>query len=370
MPSAKASVKNILNQLDIKINGTRDWDIQVHDEKFYSHVLAGGSLALGETYMDGWWSSKAPDRFLTKLLEAKIDQKINKFHLILPALKSKLLNLQKKSKAFQIGEKHYDIGNDLYKKMLDKRMIYSCGYWKNAKNLDKAQEAKLDLICKKMQIKPGMKILDIGCGWGGFLKFAAEKYKIRGIGITVSKEQAKLAKESCKGLPIKIKVQDYRDLDEKFDRIISVGMLEHVGYKNYKRYIRVVSRSLKPEGLFLLHTIGSEKTTKTNEPWYNKYIFPNYHLPSLKQITEATENFMIIEDIHNFGPDYDKTLMAWYTNFTKNWKALKGKYHERFYRMWAYYLLVSAATFRSRNSHLWQIVLSKGNNGKTYSSIR
>ena len=168
-------------------------------------------------------------------------------------LKARLVNLQSTSRAYNIGKKHYDIGNELYKNMLDKRMNYSCGYWKNSKTLDQAQEAKLDLICKKVGLKPGMKILDIGCGWGSFVKFAAEKYKVKAVGITVSKEQAKLARELCKGLPIEIRLQDYRELNEKFDRIISIGMFEHVGPKNYKTYVNhplIVSFYLQTRNFF------------------------------------------------------------------------------------------------------------------------
>jgi cyclopropane-fatty-acyl-phospholipid synthase len=243
--------------------------------------------------------------------------------------------------------------------MLDKRMVYTCGYWKDAKTLDEAQEAKLDLTCKKLNLKPGMKVLDIGCGWGSFAKYAAEKYKVKVVGITVSKEQAVLAKALCKGLPIEIRLQDYRDLNEKFDRIVSLGMFEHVGYKNYKTYMKVVHRCLKDDGLFLLHTIGGNKSVKSTDPWIDKYIFPNSMLPSIKQMGDAIEDYFVMEDWHNFSADYDKTLMAWYNNFENSWNKLKDDYDERFHRMWRYYLLACAGTFRARKSQLWQIVLSK-----------
>ncbi|MFH1290211.1 MAG: cyclopropane fatty acyl phospholipid synthase, partial [Nanoarchaeota archaeon] len=363
------TITNILNKADINVNSKRPWDIQVHNENFYSRLLAGGSLALGESYMEEWWDCQRLDVFFDKILSAKLDQNTKIKTLIWPILKAKILNLQSEKRAYIVGEKHYDIGNDLYKKMLDKRMIYSCAYWKNAKTLDKAQEAKLDLICKKMNLKPGIKILDIGCGWGGFLKFAAKKYKIKGVGITVSKEQVKLAKESCKGLPIEIRLQDYRDLSEKFDRIISIGMFEHVGPKNYKTFMKVSEKSLKENGLMMLHTIGANYTTDANEPWVEKYIFPNGKLPSLKRITKAAEKLFVIEDIHNFGPDYNKTIMAWEKNFVKNWSKIKHNYDKKFYRMWRYYLLSFAGSFRARNIQLWQIVLSK-NRKSTYNSIR
>lgn len=376
MVDLKQKAQEILDPADIKINGSRPWDIQVKNPKFYSRVLSGGSLALGESYMDGWWDCEKLDEFFYRILSAKLQDKVKGMkNLIIFFLRAKLINLQKKSRAFEVGKKHYDVGNDLYKMMLDKRMNYSCGYWKKAKTLDKAQEDKLDLICRKVGLKPGMKVLDIGCGWGSFLKYAAEKYKIKGVGITVSKEQAKLARESLKGLPVEIRLQDYRELlksNEKFDAVISIGMFEHVGVKNYRIYMEVVNKVLKDNGLFLLHTIGKNKSSMNIDPWIEKYIFPNSMLPSVKQITESAECLFILEDWHSFGYDYNKTLMEWYKNFTKNWDKIKktGKYGERFYRMWIYYLMASAGGFKARQNQLWQIVFSKIGSNREYRSVR
>jgi len=243
--------------------------------------------------------------------------------------------------------------------MLDKRMNYSCGYWKDAKNLDEAQDAKLDLICRKLKLEPGMTVLDIGCGWGSFAKFAAEKYQTRVLGITVSKQQVDLARKLCRALDIEIRLQDYRDLKEEFDRIVSIGMFEHVGYKNYRKFMQVVDRCLKENGLFLLHTIAGNKSVKTGEAWISKYIFPNSMLPAANQVTNAYEGIFKLEDWHNFGTYYDKTLMAWHKNFNKNWDKIKTYYDERFRRMWNYYLLSCAGSFRTHKNQLWQIVFSK-----------
>lgn len=377
MPNLKQKAQEMLDGADVKINGNRPWDIRIHNENFYARILSGGSLALGESYMDGWWDCKELDQFFYKILKANLREKVKGNKYLIPAfIKSKIMNLQKKSRAFDIGKKHYDVGNTLYKYMLDKRLNYTCGYWESgAKNLDKAQEAKLDLVCRKMGLKPGMRILDIGCGWGSFLKYAAEKYKIRGVGITVSKEQIELGNELCKGLDIKLKLQDYRDIKDNkgFDRIVSLGMFEHVGVRNYNRYMKVVHRNLKDDGLFLLHTIGSIKSRHIGEPWTLKYIFTNSMLPSAKQIAESSEDLFILEDWHNFGYDYYKTLKVWYNNFRKNWSKIKKSeksYDERFYRMWSYYLLSSAGSFRARYIQLWQIVFSKMGNANRYKSVR
>ncbi len=362
--------QQILSLADIKINGKRPWDIHVHTPLFYRRVMAQGSLGLGEAYMDGWWDSPQLDQFFAHLLQAELDKKVAKWRLLIPFLKANLSNLQNKTKAKIVGEKHYDIGNDLYEAMLDKRMVYTCGYWKDAKTLDEAQEAKLDLVCKKLGLKKGQKVLDISCGWGSFAKYAAEKYKVSVVGITISKEQVELARERCKGLPVEIRLQDYREVTEKFDHVVSLGMFEHVGYKNYRTYMKKVRQCLNDNGMFLLHTIGGNRSVRSTDRWISKYIFPNSMLPSIKQIGSSIENIFVMEDWHNFGADYDKTLMAWFSNFDKNWHKLKKNYNERFYQMWKYYLLSCAGGFRARRFQLWQIVLSKNGIPGGYQSIR
>lgn len=365
----KATLEALLQGTDITINGDRPWDIHVHNPQFYRRVLGGGSLALGESYMDKWWDCEALDQLIYRLFKAEINSKVIPFRDKLKALFAICVNWQTRSRAFNIGEKHYDIGNDLYEKMLDKRMVYSCAYWKDVKTLDEAQEAKLELICQKIGLEAGMKVLDIGCGWGSFAQYAAEKYKVEIVGLTVSKEQADLAKQRCKDLPISILLQDYRNLTGTFDRIVSLGMIEHVGHKNYRRYFEIVHRSLQDQGLFLLQTIGGNKTVYKAEPWIHKYIFPDGMIPSIRQLGKATENVLRLEDWHNLGLDYAKTLRAWHTNFIENWETLREAYDERFYRMWNFYLLSCVGLMQARQVHPWQIVFSKQSES-TYHSIR
>jgi cyclopropane-fatty-acyl-phospholipid synthase len=348
-------IVDLFSYADVKINSSRPWDMQVYNKDLYRRVLKNGSLGLGESYMDGWWDAKELDAFFYKTLRAKLDKKIpGGWIIVIGVLIQTIFNSQRLSKSFEVGERHYDIGNDLYENMLDKRMVYSCGYWKNTSSLDEAQEAKLDLICRKLQIEEGMKVLDIGCGWGGFAKFVSEKYGAIVDGVTVSKEQVEFARKSCRDLPVQIKLQDYRHIEGQYDRIISIGMFEHVGCKNYRSFMKVVNRLLSNDGLFLLHTIGRNSSVRSNDPWVEKYIFPNSMLPSIKQIGISIENLFVMEDWHNFSTDYDKTLMAWFENFDLNWEKLKSKYSDRFYRMWKYYLLVSAGSFRARHFQLWQ----------------
>ena len=353
--------KKILALADIEINGTRAWDIKVNNPKFYSRVLVGGSMALGESYMDGWWECQALDQFFTRLFLTRIQEKIGiSPSFIFQFIKANIFNLQAITRSFEVGQKHYDLGNDFFVSMLGESMTYSCGYWQHATNVTESEYAKLDLICKKLHLQKGQRILDIGSGFGAFAKYAATNYGVSVVGVTVSKEQKKFSEDLCKGLPVEFRLQDYRTLNEKFDHIVSVGMFEHVGVKNYKIYMEVVKRCLKEDGLFLLHTIGYPLSKTGFDEWMEKYIFPNASLPSLKQISESVEKRFIIEDIHNFGQDYDKTLMAWYQNFNQHWPEFSGKdhYDQRFYRMWKYYLLSCAGSFRSREIQLWQVVLS------------
>jgi cyclopropane-fatty-acyl-phospholipid synthase len=359
--SLKKFVYEAVKSAGIELNGKNPWDIQIYNQKFYTRVLKEGSLGLGESYMDRWWDCDRLDQFMERIISADLESKIktNK-RLLIKSILLKLINLQTKKQSLIVGEKHYDLGNHLFKMMLDSRMNYTCGYWKNARNLDEAQLHKLELTCQKLMLKPGMRILDIGCGFGALAKYAAENYDVKVVGITISKEQCEYAQQNCAGLPIEIRFQDYRDVREKFDRVVSLGMFEHVGQLNYRTYMQIVNQCLRDDGLFLLHSIGSNTSNVAADEWITKYIFPNGMLPSIAQIGASSERLFIMEDWHNFGADYDKTLMAWYSNFKNNWDKLKSRYNDRFYRMWTYYLLSCAGTFRARSTQLWQIVFSKG----------
>jgi cyclopropane-fatty-acyl-phospholipid synthase len=355
--------KNTLEQLffkaGVRINGSQPWDIRVLNDRFYSRVLLEGSLGLGESYMEGWWKCEKLDEFTHKIFKAKLDEQVLSWRHLFHVLKGKLFNPQKLSKASLNAQKHYDIGNDLYEKMLDKRMVYTCAYWEGANTLEEAQEKKFDLICRKIELKEGMTVLDLGCGWAGFAKFAAEKYGARVVGVNVSKQQLALGRELCKGLPVELREQDYREVTGKFDRVVSIGIMEHVGPKNHGAYMEVVDRCLTPDGIAFIHTIGNNKVHADFDPWMNKYIFPNALIPSLSQLFSAIEGIFVTEDLHNIGPHYDQTLMAWNERFQHSWPLLKEKYSETFKRMWEYYLLGSAGAFRARALQLWQIVMTR-----------
>jgi cyclopropane-fatty-acyl-phospholipid synthase len=355
---AHARIESLLNLAGVRIDGDAPTDMRVHDAQLYSRILQHGSLGLGEAYMDGWWDADDLDGFLFRLLDTRLDERVGGVEDAWLYLMARFLNLQRGRRAYVIGERHYDLGNDLFQAMLGKRLVYSCGYWQDAEDLDAAQEAKLELIFRKLGLAPGMRVLDIGCGWGEALKLAAERYGVSGVGVTVSQEQAEYARDICRGLPVEIRLADYRELDESFDRVFSIGMFEHVGVKNYETYFKVARRCTVEDGLFLLHTIGSNVSSNHTDPWIAKYIFPNSMVPSAEQIANASEGVFVTEDWHNFGADYDRTLMAWRHNFDQAWPALEPRYGERFRRMWRFYLSASAALFRSRRDQLWQLVMS------------
>jgi cyclopropane-fatty-acyl-phospholipid synthase len=353
-------MRGLFDLAGIQINGNNPWDIQVHDKRFYERVLRDVELGMGESYLDGWWDCEAIDQMVDRALRARLDEKIKgDWKILFHVLQSRLLNLQAPSRAYEVGQRHYDLGNDLYCAMLDNRLNYTCAYWENSTTLDEAQEAKLALVCKKIGLKPGMRVLELGCGWGSFAKYAAEKCDAHVLGVTVSKEQVALGTQLCNGLPVELRLQDYREVQGKFDVVLSIGIIEHVGYKNYSTYMQVVDRCLKEDGVAFIHTIGSNKSVTSTDAWSHKYIFPNGMLPSIAQLGKAMEGLFVTEDWHNIGPHYDKTLMAWHANFEKAWPRLREKYGDRFYKMWRFYLLSCAGAFRSRSQQLWQIVLTR-----------
>ncbi|MGM0453976.1 MAG: cyclopropane fatty acyl phospholipid synthase [Thermodesulfobacteriota bacterium] len=358
--TSREYIEEALNYAGITINGDKPYDITVHNEELFDRVIEEGDLAAGESYMDGWWDCPALDQFFDRVFRANLQEYFKgnwKFYL--HTMRARLLNLQKNQRAYEVGEQHYDVGNELYRDMLDNRMAYTCGYWADADTLDEAQEAKLDLICRKLELEPGMTVLDLGCGWGCFARYAAEKYGAHVTGVTVSKEQVELGNQMCADLPAEIRLDDYRNVPGRYDRVLSIGMLEHVGYKNYRTYMEKTSECLKDDGIALIHTIGGNVSITIGNPWLTKYIFPNSMLPSIAQLGAAMEDLFVMEDWHNFGPDYDKTLMEWDRNFEAAWPKYRDAYGDRFYRMWKFYLLSSAGAFRSRLTQLWQIVMTK-----------
>lgn len=369
---ARRILQSVSGEAGLHIDGDYPWDPQVHDNRFYARVLRDGSLGLGESYMDGWWDAEQLDETFFRLARVNPLNEIRPFGRTLTLSIAALANNMRLVRPSEVGKRHYDLGNELFEAMLGRGLVYTCAYWREASSLDEAQEAKLDLVCRKIGLREGDRVLDIGCGWGSFLGFAAERYGARGLGITFSQEQVSLARERLAGLPVEIRLQNYRALEEpeRFEHVVSLGMFEHVGFKSYRTLMRIVHKHLKDGGLFLLQTIGNNHSTRRTEPWLSKYIFPGSMLPSIRQIGRAIEGLFVMEDWHNLSTDYDRTLMAWYANVEESWERLQAPYDERFRRMWRYYLLSCAGVFRARRTQLWQIVLAKTGVPGGYRSVR
>jgi cyclopropane-fatty-acyl-phospholipid synthase len=352
--------RELLAGADVIVGGDRPWDVQVHDERLWGRLLRDGTLGAGEAYVEGWWDVPAVDQFVDKAQRANLADALRDNWMIVPyLLRARVMNRQSLRRSFGSAQHHYDVGNDLYEKMLDERMLYTCAYWPGATTLEEAQEAKLDLVCRKVGLQPGMRVLDLGCGWGGFSAFAAERYRCNVTSYTVSREQVKWIRDRYAHLPIDVRLDDYRSATGSYDAVVSIGLMEHVGPKNYRGYFELVDRLLAPGGAAFVHTIAANRARGSIDPWFDKYIFPNSCLPSLAQLVTAMEGLFIPEDIHNIGEDYDTTLMHWWQRFDAAWPALRARYGDPFYRMWKYYLLSSAGAFRARAQQLFQIVMTR-----------
>jgi cyclopropane-fatty-acyl-phospholipid synthase len=360
MSRAQDVITNLLACADIRINGARPWDIQVDDRRFFSRVLASGTLGFGESYMDGWWDCDALDEMCCRAIRAGLEKR---FAFRLPnvwaLLTALLVNQQTSRRSRKVARVHYDLSNDFFEAMLDPNMQYSCALFTEGDDLASAQLRKLDWICKRLDLRPGLRLLDIGCGWGGLARHAARHYGCQVVGITISQEQFRYAQRWCRGLDVEIQLRDYRDVTERFDRVVSVGMVEHVGYKNYHTYMRAAASSLGENGLFLCQGICGNFSRVHADPWIKRYIFPNSMLPSLARLTRAAEGVFTVEDVKNIGPNYDPTLLAWEENFRRAWPRFTDRYGERFRRMWRFYLLSCAGAFRARSLQVFSILFSK-----------
>ena len=360
MSSPRSIIERLLAEADIAIDGTRPWDIEVHDPRFFGRVLAGGTLALGESYMDGWWDCAALDEMCARAIAARLDQRIaHTFRDLLSLLQALLANQQTQRRARKVGRVHYDLGNEFFEAMLDPWMQYSCALFGEKDDLPAAQRRKLEMICQRLELRPGLRLLDIGCGWGGIAKYAAEHYGCSVVGLTISREQQKFAERWCRGLDVQIQLRDYREIRGTFDCAVSVGMVEHVGFKNYRAYLQAVATSLGKNGRFLCQGICNPVSSNQLDPWIRRYIFPNSVLPSLSRLTKAAEGLFLVDDVLNLGPHYDPTLLAWEENFRRAWPRFAEFFDERFRRMWRFYLLSCAGAFRARSLQVCRILFTR-----------
>ncbi len=371
MQIVKQMLIKALRRADIHINGTRPWDVVMHNEELFDRIAKQGTLGAGEAYMDGWWDCEELDTMFCKAILGNMEHELaHSLPVLFVNMRQKFFNMQDRHHAEDVAKRHYNMDNRLFAAMLGPTMNYSCGYWSNADNLDDAQRAKMDLICRKLELKPGMSVLDVGCGWGGLARWMTAHWGVQVTGVSVASEQIRYAREhDPKGL-VNWVCEDYRSMTGQYDRVVSVGMFEHVGRKNYGVYMSTILRLLKSDGLFLLHTIGANYQKSGVDPWINKYIFPNGMLPSPMTLTRSFSGQFVLEDWQNFGADYDRTLMAWYRNFEDGISNGGFACDERVRRMYRYYLMSCAGCFRARDIQLWQLVLSPRGAAGGYTSVR
>lgn len=346
----------------------------IHNANTYDRILTFGALGFCEAYMEGWWDEENGQLFeLLGLLNRNhvIDKARENITipLILQVVKQRLKTLpiliQNSRKNVQ---HHYDLGNEFYRIFLDPTMTYSCGYrLQETDSLEQMQLQKYDLICRKLELQPGESLIDIGCGWGGMLIYAAEHYGVSGTGITLSVEQARLAQERIeqRGLSdrIQILLKDYREVQGQYDKLVSIGMFEHVGKGNFMTFMQKSAELLTPQGIGLLHTITTESNER-NGAWVDKYIFPGGYAPQFHELTQALwATKLVVAHCENLKPHYAETLKRWAQNFMGNRTqiaALDPAYDERFLRMWHMYLQSFEASFRYGNLQVYQLLFYKG----------
>lgn len=363
MASAKRIVVDLLGRAGVGTDGREPWDLHVLDDRFYGRLIAQGSLGFGDSYVDGWWQCPRIDELIHRVLSYDLEADVGTgWGVRLQLLKAKLLNLQAPSRAPEVAA-HYDLGNEFFERVLGKTVMYSCAYWRRAGDLDAAQTDKIDLVAQKLEVATGEHVLDLGCGWGAIAEHLARTRGCRVTAVTISPAQAAYVRQRCAGLPVEVIEADYRDARVvaagPYDKVACVGMMEHVGRKNYRGFLALCARLVKPEGLCLVHTIGTSVTTDVTDPWIERRIFPGSVLPSVVDVARAAEGQLTLEDWHSLGADYDRTLVAWHDNFAGYVASGELQRGERFNRTWRYYLLSFAGCFRTRRSiQLWQMVFA------------
>jgi cyclopropane-fatty-acyl-phospholipid synthase len=352
--NAEARVRDLLARAGVAVDGGRPWDIRVANPAFYRRALDGGSLAVGEAYADGWWEAERLDEFFHRVFKAGLHERLAPSPWSgWRSLAGRLFGRRGRTHAPEA------LGSDVFRAMLGRRMSGACAYWKDARALDDADEAALELACRKLELKAGMSVLDMGSGWGAFARYAAERHGVSVVGVDISQERVQLARELCKGLPVALRVQDYEEVRGRFDRVVSLGLMEHAGAGSCRAVMAAAARCLKADGVALIHTAARNRAAGPRERWPAAGVLLEDGAPALSRLAAAAEGLFVIEDVHNLGTHYAPTLLAWHENLARRWPGLSGRYGDRLYRTLTFGLLSTAGRFRARQGQLYQIVMTR-----------
>jgi cyclopropane-fatty-acyl-phospholipid synthase len=354
----------LLERCGLAINGPAARDPQIHDERVYARLLKNGSVGAGEAFMDGWWDARDLSGCLEAVLRADLDAQFRGalFREKFRELRFQWLNRQTRELSRRVARDHYDLPFEFWRRMLGKTMQYSCAYWeRGARDLDEAQVAKMELICRKLQLEEGLSVLETACGWGSLAHHMAAHHGVRVKAFTLSEQQYRYAVAHYSHPRVEFFCADYRDFaarhqGEKFDRIASIGLVEHVGRRNLDVFFRMIQRFMKPEGWALVHGMGKQ-TPEATDPWITRYIFPGGEIPRLSHLVDSISRCALnVEDLHNLGLSYIPTLRAWLQSLSE--PAGEGAPQGRALRMWVYFLSLSIAAFEARKLQLYHFILS------------
>jgi len=351
-----------LTRAGVTVNGPNPWDIRVLDNRLFRRVVGTRELGFGDSYVEGWWECDRIDELVTRILRTGIKR-------ILPpgisgltlAARSVITNTQGSERAGDNATAHYGQHDALLRLILGEPLVYSCADWRDATDLADAQHAKIDRLASKLQLRPGMRVLDIGCGWGATADYLSTRHGVIVVGITPVAAQATHAARHHRHSDVSFVTTDFSNFTspKPFDRIYSVGMVEHVGPKNLKPFFRHCQDLLVDDGIMFHQTIGRRTPRASTDAWIDRRIFPGGAIPSVQQLSRAWSAGWVLEDFENLGPDYDRTLMAWLGLLEGKKDQVLDQFGEEMYRTFRFYFQYCAGAFRARELQLWQLVLTK-----------
>jgi len=358
--ATRRAVEQVFEGAGVRCNGSRLFDPQILDDRFYTACATRGTLGFGESYVANWWACDDLEELAYRLTVSRINQ-VGRFAplLAMSYLVSLLRNNQTLERSRRVADRHYNIGNDLFFSFLGRYRNYSCALFEGTESLDAAQKAKMERICELLELSERDHLLDVGGGWGHLARHAALQHGCTVTSINIADEQITYAREMCAGLPVDVRKCDYRQLTGRYTKAAVVAMFTHVGSKNHRTFFECIHRCLPEGSRLVMETVGSSHSNVTLEPWTERHIFPGGVVPSLRQIDHAASGLFVRGYTREFGSHYVLTLRAWYDNLMAAWPELSTRYSESTLRTFEYFFLTVAGTFRAGRLKHWHLVMSK-----------